>query len=115
MAIVIDDHGGGCCGIRNLSYFNGRIGEVQDLEGYIKRHLDSLPANADEDDRGDEDSCYLSEIVLTDWQMKEYPELLTKMKTLGFKRVSRFKNKNTNNVCNVFHCYTETIEKAVEY
>jgi hypothetical protein len=48
------------------------------------------------------------EVILTDAFLEKKgigPFWAKKLKDSGFKLVSRFLNKNSNNVCNVFHLY----------
>lgn len=89
MARVLS-HGGSCCGMRHLAGFN-----AQDNEETIRTALASawVPRGV------------LVEAVLTNAQcnqnhLRHIPEALQR---IGFKLVSRFKNPNSGNICNVFH------------
>lgn len=90
MASIVG-HGGSCCGMRHLRGFN-----ANDTEERLRREVENCyPAN-----RGG-----LIEAVLTNSQCnspgtRHIPEALQR---IGFKLVSRFKNPNSGNICNVFH------------
>lgn len=89
MARIVS-HGGFCCGMRHLAGFNSR-----DTEESIREEVrKAMAARAG-----------VVEVVLTNRQCREartqhIPEILQRV---GFKLVSRFKNPNSGNICNVFH------------
>lgn len=90
MASIVS-HGGSCCGMRHLRGFCGA-----DTEQSLRTQVENCyPAN-----RGG-----IIEAVLTNKQCnatstRHIPEALQR---IGFKLVSRFKNPNSGNICNVFH------------
>jgi hypothetical protein len=45
----------------------------------------------------------LVEAVVTNRQLREMPNLGEALQKVGFKIVSRFRNPNSSNICNVFH------------
>lgn len=98
MAIVQDGHGGGCCGMLHIYGFS-RARQQQDLE-CVSKKLKAVKHK---------EGCRLIEIVLTDPQIKNMPELTNGLKRLGFKLKTRFLNINSGNYCNVLH-WTATNE-----
>lgn len=84
-------HGGSCCGMRHLYGF--RATDTEDS-------LRTMVANCYPANRGG-----IIEAVMTNAQCRSratghIPEALQR---IGFKLVSRFKNPNSGNICNVFH------------
>lgn len=109
MYLSLDSHGGGCCGILHLYDFSGS-------EVSVEKQLDKILASWIEEEYDEafrECSCgfcppppdpktfnALLEVVLTDSQMQMYGQLLKKR---GFRLVTRFKNSNSGNYCNILH------------
>lgn len=98
MATVQDGHGGGCCGMLHIYGFN-RGQQERDLKK-VQEQIKRVKRNSE---------CRLIEIVLTDPQIKNMPELSNGLKRLGFKLKTRFLNINSGNYCNVLH-WTATNE-----
>lgn len=86
----ISDHGGACCGIRHLVGF-GPYDTAEDI-------LVQLAKTRQGDDKG-----MLVEAVVTNSQLNRYRNIAPALRDAGFKLVTRFKNPNSGNVCNVFH------------
>lgn len=83
--MIIVNHGGGCCGMRHIyGMGTGSTGQLQELVAAVNRNI-------------------LIEIVMTDGQCQNRPEILRKMEELGFVLVNRSQNPNTTNIINVFH------------
>jgi hypothetical protein len=94
MAIVSARHQGGCCGMRT-AYSFGR----PNAEGIRQLEAKML----DYDDAGHRGNILL-EVVLTDQQLnQENGEWVRQLRRHNFRRVSRFLNSNSGNICNVFH------------
>ena len=90
---VIKYHGGSCCGIRHIHAFTGHE-TAEDIERLMKS------ASV----RHGKATCILVEVVLTNSQCKKKDGYLPALlQQLGFKLVTRFKNINSGNICNVFH------------
>lgn len=85
----IQYHGGRCCGVRHMHSFNGNETE-EDLRTLLSRT------------RQHKTQGMLVEAVLTNAQLKN-SQLAENLQKVGFKLVSRFRNPNSGNVCNVFH------------
>ncbi len=93
-----EPHGGDCCGIVCLDgFFNFCKDEIQRLKDRVK--------NINEGSGPGE--CRLIEAVVTDKQLAEYKHLKGGLKKAGFRCVSRFKNRNSGNICYVYHHYTK--------
>lgn len=88
--IRIASHGGGCCGIRHIKDFG-----IDTTKESIMAQLSSTRQHSTQG--------MLVEVVLTNRQCKMYPDHPRWLQELGFKVVSRFKNPNSGNICNVFH------------
>ncbi len=87
---VFRDHGGECCGMTHIHNF----GNHQALDQWVvDRALEDHPKE------------HLFEVVLTDQQVSDNPVLVKGLKDRGFKLVSRFRNANSGNYCNVLHRY----------
>lgn len=84
-------HGGECCGVMHVFDFHRHTTpeEIRKSINKVKRV------------RGKKSSL-LIEIVLTDNQLT-YPNLRSVIERANFRLVSRFKNPNSGNICNVFH------------
>jgi len=87
----ISGHGGHCCGIRHLHNFG-----VGDTKESIQRLIDAHTTQH-------RTQGYLVEAVITNFQCRYLPDLAKNLQEVGFKLVSRFKNPNSSNICNVFH------------
>lgn len=108
------NHGGNCCGMKHI--WGLGVEDLVTKRTFIKEKLErNLNGVGNNGIFYSNTACFLTEIVLTDEQMGSMPKLLQSMKELGFRRVSRFLNPNSGNVCNVFHSHKEPIVKAVEY
>lgn len=92
------EHGGGCCGMTHISDFPSIVDaeNKKDRAAMIDAFDEAL------NDVGTNLS-HCIEVVLIDDQLRE--GWLRIIQKRGFKRVSRFRNSNSNNVCNVFHRY----------
>jgi hypothetical protein len=90
-------HGGGCCGINHIRNFSpapwnrGGIPTREELRAMMRQG--NTAAN-----RG-----MLLEVVLTNKQCRQHPNLPVMLQEEGFKLVNRFLNPNSGNICNVFH------------
>lgn len=91
------NHGGQCCGIDHVFNFN-KGSEKNDI-------LELTNVLASIDSRRPSQGL-LTEVVLTTSQLRDMPELVKYLKETGFVLVTRFKNENSRNICNVFH-YTK--------
>lgn len=84
-------HGGSCCGMRHLRGFS-----ALDTEATIKAQVENCyPANM-----GGIIEAVLTNAQCNNPRTSHIPEALQKV---GFRLVSRFKNPNSGNICNVFH------------
>lgn len=100
-----EGHGGGCCGIQHVSGFE----DLNEAENKADRKamiaaLDYAVDKAFDENHG---SAGLVEIVLTDSQLQQ--GWLRVIQKRGFKRVSRFRNPNTDNICNVYHQFNPDV------
>lgn len=93
-------HGGGCCGINHIRGFGGggmggyhRVGVPTREELREMMRPGNMAAN-----RG-----MLLEVVLTNNQCRQNPNVPIMLQEEGFKLVNRFLNPNSGNICNVFH------------
>lgn len=87
---VIEDHGGDCCGVKHVYGFVRP--DQHDAVESLDRVLEAV-CPADNPNR-------LSEVVLTDDQMEEgWGPIL---RARGFRLVVRWRNSNSDNVCNMF-------------
>lgn len=94
--VIEDGHGGECCGITHVSNF----------DTYSEPTADELKAAAEEfqRDHGGASRDHMYEAVLTDNQLSWKDGFWRKqLKKAGFKKVTRFRNSNSGNYCNVFH------------
>ena len=90
-------HGGHCCGINHIYGFD---------IGYGAREISSFRHHIPH-------ASILLEIVLTDDQMvRANQNLLDWMQENRFVLVSRFRNPNSSNMCNVFHNRNEPANEA---
>lgn len=94
-------HGGGCCGINHIRGFSrgGMAGYRPSLGIPTREELRELmrPGNTAAN-RG-----MLLEVVLTNNQCRQHPNVPVMLQEEGFKLVNRFLNPNSGNICNVFH------------
>ena len=89
MALVLRNHGGGCCGMRHIYGFYGTVAN-------IKQQLERLMAQVPQG----RTRCRVIECVLTQAQRRMYGKTL---EDAGFKIVTRFNNANTSSTLNVYH------------
>ena len=88
----LKSHGGFCCGMNHLHSFQVYDDySVEAIKRFIRR-TNQARING-----------MLVEVVLTNGQLREMPELGPNLEEAGFKLVSRFGNPNSRNICNVFH------------
>lgn len=87
----ITAHGGHCCGIRHMYSFG-----YLDTKESIQKLIDTETAQH-------RTQGYLVEAVITNAQCRLLPNLAKNLQEVGFRLVSRFKNPNSSNICNVFH------------
>lgn len=126
LPLSVNEHGGGCCGVTHLHGFPTQItseskrvkkdcvdlilaGISEALE-YNYGHAFDAAAEDDDDDIDDDKRAEVKaawtaciEVVITDDQKKLWhePLLLT-----GFELMTSFKNRNSGNVCNIYHLIT---------
>lgn len=114
--ISFDDHGGECCGITHIHNIHGnnfREGDMESLKAkiikYVEEFIDENMGFYDPEypeDEGWKEPVErfnrLFEMVLTDQQLYEQG-WAKPLKDFGFKLVSRFRNDNSDNICNVLH------------
>lgn len=101
-------HGGGCCGVKHLSNFSSTYrAYLTHPKNGIPRYI-SIPISAElikdavSKTTQFQTQGILVEAVLTNTQLKD-PVVAEAIQDAGFKLVSRFKNPNSGNICNVFH------------
>jgi hypothetical protein len=82
-------HGGNCCGINHISNFYNYQGKLHILERINQTNQNGKHG-------------MLIEVVLTNAQCRNM-RLMTDLKDIGFRLVSRFVNPNSRAMCNVFH------------
>lgn len=87
--VTFANHGGGCCGLRHLFSFSGST--------------DRNPSDINFELTRSNNYGRATEVVLTDSQCRNYPNVLQRLADLGFVLAGRFHNDNSDNVCNVFH------------
>lgn len=94
----VTGHGGNCCGINHLYEFPDLddAGGKEERKAMIAAFIYALQSIGS-------DLRNIVEVVLTDEQLRS--GWLRVVQRNGFKRVSRFKNSNSGNVCNIFHRY----------
>jgi hypothetical protein len=101
----VEHHGGGCCGMRHLYEF-GFSGPIANFIRSFERKMKSYDRGVALRE-GQTPRNILCEAVLTDQQLNVVAANgLTWVQVLreaGFRRVSRFRNGNSDNMCNVFH------------
>lgn len=86
MASYINNHGGGCCGMRHIYGFHGSSLTERAM---LKTRLKEVPASR------------LAEVVLTDAQCTK--ARLDLLKENGFRYVCSFINGNTRRKLHIFH------------
>ncbi len=104
---MINDHGGGCCGMYHVNDLDddctdfvsgqGEIPSFERLQQTVNRAIEA---------QGDQ-GCI--EIVLTGPMLKDWRGKVVK---LGFRRVNKFVNGNSGNTCYVYHLLTNQLKKA---
>ena len=107
-AMTLINHGGACCGMRHIAWMGQG---PEDDDGPNRRDitkaaiLDEILETFEREYglTGVNDSGRVIEVVLTDNQCRgDWPRHLLQK---GFKKVARFRNRNTGNICNVFYYY----------
>ena len=88
----INRHGGQCCGIANVYNFTTGSEEADII------YLSDILRFRNQHNKG-----LLTEVVLTNTQLKAMPRLVAFLKETGFALGPRFLNENSGNICNVFH------------
>lgn len=89
--IIERNHGGGCCGIAHaIGFYN-----YEQYAQHQKRFKDIVKTKMEMN--------MMVEVAVTNSQLKSSPQLIKDLSDLGFKRVSVFRNGNSNNIVNVFH------------
>lgn len=88
--VTRSNHGGYCCGAQHLYNFNYHTTKEE-----IEMRLAQTRQYANQGQ--------LVEVILTNRQCKELPNVPKWLQEIGFKLVNRFKNPNSGNICNVFH------------
>lgn len=92
LSFKASQHGGRCCGARHIynfpSYSEQAVDELKRLIGYELQQENPLS------------DCLLFECILTDSQI--YRQWGSKLLEIGFKRVMRWRNPNTENMLNMF-------------
>ena len=91
----ISVHGGACCGIRHI---HGIFGTQEKLTQYVQRTIDEFT--------GPNPQGKLLEIVMTNWQIEQYPEFVKWLKETGWKRVTNFINSSSGRRVHVLHYVT---------
>lgn len=91
-------HGGFCCGMTHIHALC--CDEDINLK---KRRRELLTLVKQVVEKRANNKHHLYEVVLTDDNIKEEPELVKQLKSMGFVLVTRFFNKNSSNCCNVLH------------
>lgn len=86
----LNSHGGRCCGINNI-VSAGSIRNEKEIDDLLRGTRQGATKGM------------LVEIVLTNRQCANRPELPVMIQKKGFKLVNRFLNPNSGNICNVFH------------
>ena len=126
-----ENHGGDCCGIKHICEF----GEQEDYEEWeednvtvdyelwkneffdiMKGYEETPHFHSRRHDRPAnwyKDKGILVEVVLTDCQIKDQRYLVKWLMKKNFRLVSRFTNKNSGNVCNVFHFHKHPLSIAL--
>lgn len=87
------NHGGGCCGISHVAGFEGG----RDNHRQLRRNLRTIITTS----HGENVERVL-EAVVTDNQLAHNRFLGPILASEGFELVRRFKNANTDNICNIF-------------
>lgn len=82
-------HGGHCCGLRHIFSFSATE----------ERNPDNINIELVRSNQYGR----ATEVVLTDNQCRNYPNILQRLADLGFVLAGRFMNDNSDNICNVFH------------
>jgi len=102
----MENHGGGCCGIKHLRGFGGSDAGVLET---VKRRLTKTRGRVRwegttlfREESGAAPEGKIIEVVLTDGQVKDKPLTCAWLKKFGFKLVHRFYN-STGSMCNVLH------------
>ena len=80
-------HGGRCCGVRHIFGFDGTV-DAAAIDNLLVRHV--RPG-------------MFVEAVVTNGQLQRHRNIAPALRATGFKLVTRFKNPNSGNICNVFH------------
>jgi hypothetical protein len=92
----ISSHGGSCCGINHIQGFG-----YNKPNEYVVQEFKRLTKNAVNPTGRSRILCMLVEVVLVGSQLRHWKDILEET---GYKEVSTFKNRNSRNVCHVFHC-----------
>jgi len=87
------EHGGGCCGITHI------VGMPED-RGFTLEAIHLALEGAFDD--GTIETDHLYEVVITDGQAEENPELAYSLTETGFQPVCRWRNANTGNILTKF-------------
>lgn len=99
--MLIDDHGGNCCGIKHLFYFPADYNG--DRDAFLKSELEGICEyfdNYDDEDYSPDTWQGAVEVVLASYQLEEWRKVV---EDYGFKEVFSFHNSNSGNRCHVFY------------
>lgn len=112
MSMVVERHGTECCGAGSISTWFGDMDEQHIIGAETRAHEIN-----EEDYDGWENPTpelgeYMVECIFTDDQLTQSGSKLAKiLKKRGYKRVARWVNPNTDNVCNHFVKFNRTSRK----
>lgn len=97
-----EDHGGGCCGMTHVYEFPDLKTDCTE-KGNREAAIDGFLSTVTQTDTRHyaNTGSHLYEVVLLDSQLRS--GWLYVLQKAGFRRVSRFLNSNSGNICNVFH------------
>lgn len=100
-----NNHSGSCCGISNVYQFGYEAPTERSIRD-LKQHISAQngPVYNSEPDRFRNDPCRLIEVVLVRRQAELWHSTL---KDLGFRISSQFINRNSGNLCVVYHLHND--------
>lgn len=91
--VALRNHGGFCCGVSHIYGFPENLGYKDQALRRVKEIIQDFNGR-------NRVTCQMLEVVLTEGQSKIFHKDLTE---LGFRLVTRFRNKNSRNLVNVYH------------
>lgn len=103
-SIDVNAHGGNCCGICHIYDLTGESSNDCGEDPFCPETFKKVVEN-NYRERDIDGSSRLLEVVVTDLQMENNPDIQESLDELGFRYVSKFRNINSGNICRIYHKY----------